>query len=244
VPYRAILALEFALAAATFVALRFVTAPYGRHERAGWGPTIPARAGWLVMESPAALLFLAFWLAGDRHGPLALVAMWELHYGYRAFVYPFRTRPTARMPVLVTALAIAFNVLNAYLNATWVSTIGRYGRGWLTDPRFLAGATLFGAGLALNVASDRTLRGLRRPGERGYRIPYGGAFRFVSSPNYLGEIVEWTGWALAAWSPAGLAFTTYTVANLAPRAADHHRWYRERFPDYPPGRRALIPYVW
>ena len=61
--------------------------------------------------------------------------------------------------------------------------------------------------------------------------------------HYLGEIIEWTGWAIATWSPAGLAFALYTFANLAPRAITHHRWYRERFPDYPRDRKALLPFL-
>ena len=69
------------------------------------------------------------------------------------------------------------------------------------------------------------------------------AFEWVSCPNYLGEMTEWAGWALATWSLPGLAFAAYTAANLAPRALAHHDWYRERFPDYPPRRRALIPYL-
>ena len=48
---------------------------------------------------------------------------------------------------------------------------------------------------------------------------------------------------LATWSVAGLAFALYTAANLAPRAVANHAWYRERFPDYPARRRALVPYV-
>ena len=55
------------------------------------------------------------------------------------------------------------------------------------------------------------------------------------------EIVEWLGWALLTWSPAGLAFAAWTMANLVPRARAHHRWYRERFPDYPARRKALVP---
>ena len=101
---------------------------------------------------------------------------------------------------------------------------------------------LFAAGLTLNARSDRTLRLLRRSGG-GYRIPQGGGFRYVSSPNYLGEMIEWTGWAIATWSLAGTAFALYTFANLAPRAFANHRWYRETFPDYPPERRALLPFV-
>ena len=45
------------------------------------------------------------------------------------------------------------------------------------------------------------------------------------------------------WATAGLAFAVYTAANLAPRAFSHHSWYKERFADYPPTRKALIPFV-
>ncbi|HSM13639.1 MAG TPA: hypothetical protein VLA66_06195 [Thermoanaerobaculia bacterium] len=55
-------------------------------------------------------------------------------------------------------------------------------------------------------------------------------------------LVVWT--ALATWSLPGLAFALWTVANLAPRARSHHRFYRERFPGYPPERRALVPWIW
>jgi protein-S-isoprenylcysteine O-methyltransferase Ste14 len=81
-----------------------------------------------------------------------------------------------------------------------------------------------------------------RPGSRP-TFARGFLFEHVSCPNYLGEIVEWTGWALAAWSLAGLSFAFWTIANLAPRALAHHRWYRERFPEYPPFRRAIVPWV-
>ena len=56
----------FALAAVTFVWLLFVTVPYGRHTRPGWGPTVPARFGWVLMELPACVGFLAIYLLGAR----------------------------------------------------------------------------------------------------------------------------------------------------------------------------------
>ena len=238
--------LELALAAVTFIGLQFITAPYGRHDRPGWGPTAPARATWLVMESPASLLFAAIFLLGAHRAevvPIVLLGLWQLHYAQRAFVYPFLMRGGTRMPIVLMLMAITFNTLNAYINARWISAFGTYATGWLTDPRFLAGAALFLVGYAVNLHSDRTLRGLRRPGETDYKIPYGGAYRWVSCPNYLGEIVEWLGWALATWSLAGLAFALYTMANLAPRAIAHHHWYRKQFDDYPSERRALVPYL-
>jgi hypothetical protein len=41
-----------------------------------------------------------------------------------------------------------------------------------------------------------------------------------------------------------LAFAFWATANLAPRAQSHHRWYRERFAEYSPERKALVPGIW
>lgn len=238
----------FVMAAATCAVLLWIDAPYGRHLRPGaWGPEVSARLGWVLMELPASVFFFLVFLAGDAAGervPQVLAGLWLCHYLHRNFVYPLRMPAAGRtMPVLVAAGGFAFNLLNAYLNARAVSHFGRYDPDWLTDPRFLAGAAVFAAGFALNVHSDHILLRLRRPGRTGYAIPRGGGFRLVSCPNYLGEIIEWGGWALAAWSSAGLAFFAYTAANLGPRARSHHRWYRARFRDYPPERKALIPWL-
>lgn len=245
-PYPWLVYAEFALAAVTFAALCFIVAPYGRHNRAGWGPSVPAKVGWVVMEAPASVLFAVFYLLGGHRAelvPLLFLGLWQLHYVQRAFVYPFLMRGRGRMPLSIMGMAVAFNVVNAWINARWVSQYGHYAASWLADPRFVIGTLLFLGGFALNLQSDRILRRLRRPGAAGYAIPRGGGYRFVSSPNYLGEIIEWTGWAIATWSLPGLAFALYTAANLAPRAMANHRWYRQEFDDYPVERRALIPFV-
>ncbi len=233
--------------AVTFLVLQFVTAPYGRHARAGWGPTVSNRLGWMVMESPAALGFLAVYALGANAlapAPLALAALWLAHYLHRAFIYPFRLRSAKKpMPASVAGMAITFNLINAYLNARWISQLGDYPSAWLFEPRFVAGALLFVAVMAVNIQSDNILFGLRRPGESAYRVPHGGGYRLVTSPNYLGELIEWAGFALASWSLSGLAFFLFTFANLVPRALSHHRWYRATFPEYPKERRAVIPWL-
>jgi protein-S-isoprenylcysteine O-methyltransferase Ste14 len=238
----------FVAAAATAVALLFTTAPYGRFLRDGWGPTLPSTAGWMLMELPAVLTIAVCFLLGDRtSNPLAIVflGLWELHYVYRTLVFPFRRRGGRRpMPLGVVLLAVLFNVWNGYLNGRWLFALGPpRGVEWFGDPRFIVGAAMFLIGLGINFHSDNILLKLRAPGETRYEIPRGGLFRFVSAPNYLGELLEWTGWALATWSLAGLSFAVFTAANLAPRAWSNHRWYRERFADYPEERRALIPFV-
>ena len=47
----------FVLAMITVGALFFVVAPYGRHVRKGWGPTVENRLGWVIMEAPSVLVF-------------------------------------------------------------------------------------------------------------------------------------------------------------------------------------------
>jgi protein-S-isoprenylcysteine O-methyltransferase Ste14 len=237
---------QLGLAALTFVSLFFVTAPYGRHGREGWGPQIGQRLAWVLMELPASVFWLGVWALGShawQPAPIALMVLWQVHYLNRTFVFPFRIRADGKKtPVSIVATAVVFNTLNAYINARQVSELGSYD-GWLADPRFLAGAALFVLGFGINQHADWILMNLRKPGESGYKIPHGGLYRFVSCPNYLGEILEWTGWAIATWSLPGLAFALYTAANLAPRALSHHQWYREKFPDYPSERRALIPFL-
>jgi protein-S-isoprenylcysteine O-methyltransferase Ste14 len=239
--------LELGLAVPTLIALLWTTAPYGRHVREGWGPTIGSRAGWILMEVPSCLLFAGIYAFGEHalaRAPLAMLALWQIHYVHRTFVFPFRMRTKGkRMPLSVPLMGAGFNVLNSYVNARWISHFGTYADSWLTDPRFLIGAAIFFAGMAINVHADTVLIHLRKPGETGYKIPKGGLYRWISSPNYFGEILEWCGWAVLTWSFAGLAFAIYTAANLAPRALANHRWYREKFPDYPPERRALVPFV-
>ena len=237
----------FGLAVAAFLYVIWRPAPYGRHYKGfGWGPTISSKVGWIGMECPAVFLFLVVYLQGAEAWntvPLVFLAMWQIHYVNRTLVYPFRIRTGRRMPLLAAGAGFFFNVLNAYVNARFVSHLGEYGVSWLSEPCFLIGFVVFAGGMLLNVHSDNMLLSLRKQGRTGYAIPDRGAFRYVSCPNYLGETLEWTGWAIATWSLGGLAFCVFTIANLVPRAFSNHRWYRDQFPDYPPGRRALIPGV-
>jgi protein-S-isoprenylcysteine O-methyltransferase Ste14 len=231
---------------ATFIALFFIVAPYGRHTRGGWGPTIPDRVGWALMESPSLVLFSAIFFTGPHRfepAPLALWAMWAIHYGNRTIVYPLRIKSKRRMPIAIAAMAIVFNVTNATMNGSWIGHLGTYDADWTSRPKFIAGAALFACGMLVNLDADRRLFALRATSTTGYAIPRGGLYELVSCPNYLGEIAEWIGWALASWSLGGLAFAIFTFANLAPRALSNHAWYKRTFEEYPRGRRALLPFV-
>jgi len=248
--FQIILAISFVVAVGAFVALFFVSAPYGRHARRGWGPPLPNWLGWLLMEAASPIGMLILFFIGDAPKTAATIVfllMWEAHYIHRSFIYPFMLRDgRKKMPLAIPLMAVGFNLGNAYINGRYLFHFAedRYSVDWLLDPRFIIGAILFVVGYVINRWADDALRNLRQPGETGYKIPYGGLYRYISCPNYFGEILEWFGWAIATWSLPGLAFAVWTFANLAPRAQANHKWYYEEFSAYPQERRALIPRVW
>jgi len=247
--YKVLLITIFVAAAIVFVFLFITPAPYGRHIRKGWGLTIRAKLGWLVMEFPALFVIILMFILGNRQtNPIAIIflSMWTIHYFQRTLVYPFLMRGgNKKFPLLLVIFAIMFNTINGYINGYYLFYYSPiYNLSWLINPRFISGLIIFFSGMAINLHSDYILRNLRKVGEDNYKIPHAGLFRYISCPNYLGEIIEWIGWAIATWSIPGLAFAVFTIANLAPRAFANHKWYKYNFSDYPEDRKALIPFIY
>ena len=133
----------------------------------------------------------------------------------------------------------------------------RVGGGGRWRPFFCAARPLH----ALNHATHAHTHAPRTPATQG------GAFELVSGANFFGEILEWSGFALAAYAPLtglrpelaaiqgtpllglllhpAVAFAFFTFCNIAPRGAQHHASYKARFGKaYPAHRRAVIPFIW
>ena len=77
----------------------------------------------------------------------------------------------------------------------------------------------------------------------GYHIPNGFLYRYISAPNYFGEIIEWFGFAIILWNLSALSFALWTAYNLIPRALNHHQWYKQYFANYPTRRKAVFPFL-
>lgn len=145
------------------------------------------------------------------------------------------------MPVVIMFSAMGFNLMNGFSMGYFMANFATYDNTWFTTPQFIVGFSIFLLGMIINWEADHRLIHLRKPGETGYKIPQGGFFRWVSCPNLMGEIIEWGGFAILMWSLPGVSFFIWTFANLAPRAMSHHKWYLEKFEDYPKTRKAVIP---
>lgn len=236
-----------AFAILLFPVLFFVKQPYGKHFRIGWGPSISNRIGWIIMEMPSLIIFTCFFMvSGNFKAPVTILfALWFIHYFNRTLVFPFRIQTKGKkMPLIIALFAIIFNVINASFNGIALGKIPHFNA--FTTPdfiRFGLGFLLFATGMFINLSADNILIGLRKSSTKGYQIPQKGLFKWVSCPNYLGEIIEWIGFATMAWNLAALSFAIWTIVNLLPRAIDHHKWYRRYFVGYPEERMAIIPFI-
>ncbi len=240
--------LWIAIAAIIFPVLLKVRQPYGKHSKNNWGPMIGNRIGWFLMELPALAVFgyfLSFKTGQFNTIVLTALFLWGLHYFHRVFIFPLQIRTSGKkMPVVIVLFAILFNTVNGFLNGYWLAHFApEYSPGLFSAIRISTGVILFLTGFFINKYHDRILIRLRTSSAGGYKIPFGGLFTYVSCPNFLGELISWTGFLLVTVNLPALSFLAWTFVNLTARALDHHKWYRKEFPDYPKNRKAIFPSI-
>lgn len=272
--YYIVMTVMAVLAVFVFVMLFYFKAGYGYLSNSKWGPTIPNKAAWIIMEAPAFLYLLYYTLVFALDGPgkdagisgsvngnnvivlYIMAGLFLLHYFQRSFIFPLLMRGKSRTPIAIMLMGMVFNTVNSFLIAGWIFGIpglmeaqapaGCYPIEWLYDPRFIIGVAVFFIGMGINLNSDHVIRHLRKPGDTKHYIPVKGMYKYVTSANYFGELVEWIGYAILTWSPAGLLFAVWTFANLGPRAKSLTEKYIEEFgEDYTRlHKKNLIPFIW
>lgn len=240
------------LAVVVFLSLYFVTAGYGQFRTKQWGWSINNKVAWVLMELPVFIVMLLIWNLSPLkwHLPqLVLFCLFELHYFQRSLVFPFLLKGQSQMPVAIMMMGILFNVINGTIQGGglyWFPNPDfEEGVSYLLRPNAIAGILLFFVGMAVNLHSDHVIRHLRKPGDTKHYLPRKGMYRYVTSANYLGEIMEWTGFAIAAATPAAWVFPLWTAANLVPRAHAIYNKYKEEFGKEALGKRKrIIPFVY
>lgn len=216
-------------------------APYGRHTSKKWGISIDNKLGWIIMELPALLVCPAiyFYFKIDFDISIMFICLWIIHYFNRTIIFPFRIKTKGKkMPLAIVLSAFFFNIVNGSINGYFLSYIKLE-----TVSIFLIiGFLLFVIGLFINISSDNKLINLRKI-KKGYFVPKGGLFKYISCPNFFGEILEWFGFALMTFNIGSLSFFIWTCCNLIPRALAHHTWYKNKFNEYPKERKAILPFL-
>lgn len=250
--FRIFLLAMLVCAVIVFICLYFVRAGYGMLRDGKWGPQINNKLGWVLMEAPVFIVMCVLCLCSTRRGDavcLIFFGLFQLHYLNRSFIYPLLLKGHSTMPIGIIIMGVVFNILNACMQGGWIfyfAPENYYTNAWLTSPQFIIGTLVFFTGMAINIHSDHVIRNLRKPGDTKHYLPQKGMFRYVTSANYFGEIVEWTGFAILTWSAAGAVFAIWTFANLVPRSDAIYKRYHEMFAEElkEKPRKRIIPFIY
>lgn len=241
-----------AMAVVVFISLYFVTAGYGQFRTKQWGWSINNKLAWVLMEIPVFLVMLAIWSQSPLkwHLPqLVLFDLFELHYFQRSLVFPFLLKGQSKMPVAIMLMGVVFNLINGLIQGGglyWFPNPDfEQGVSYLARPNAIIGIFVFIIGMTINLHSDHVIRHLREPGDTKHYLPQKGMYHYVTSANYLGEIMEWTGFAIAAGTLAAWVFPIWTAANLVPRAHAIYNRYKAEFGKEPlANRKRIIPFIY
>ena len=224
-----------------------VEAAYGRYADAIKSRfKVNGRIGWIVQEAPSFIIAsIYFWKScnflHDNGKNQILLLAYCIHYFHRSFIFPLFIQPRRPNPLMTILFAFTFCIWNGYMQGASLTHNIVNTNSFI----YFMGLLLFVTGAIVNIRSDYYLISLRKnkTPAKDYAIPEQGLFKLISCPNYFGEIVEWIGYGMASGRVEQIAFAFFTIANLLPRAIQHHNYYKTRFTDYPRTRKALIPFI-
>ncbi|KAG2568195.1 polyprenol reductase 1-like [Panicum virgatum] len=183
--------------------------------------------------SPSARMHIMGYLTGLFYyvaAPLSLASssLLEAIQYLRYQIAEFIVRGRARMPDLVIDPS---HLLKPLLNLGWCQWIG---------------ALIFIWGSLHQIRCHAILGSLREHKDSDeYVIPCGDWFSRVSCPHYLAELVIYLGMLIASGGSDISVWFLYlfVITNLSFAAVQTHKWYLQKFEDYPRSRYAIIPFV-
>jgi len=173
-----------------------------------------------------------------------LLIVFIFHFGKRCLEVLFLHQFSGRIGILgVFFITLAYTNIGIILgnNHERMSFLSQYD---LFSFRTILGIITFSIGQMGNLYHHILLRKLRTStSERKYSIPSGGWFEFLVCPHYFFELISWLGMAILSTH-----WETYVVffimcCYLGGRSARTRAWYAEKFPNFPLGRKRIVPFV-
>lgn len=247
--YYAMIKIMFIVGLFVFIALFFIQAGYRKFQKSSviWSVLLlPNKIAWILMECPVFIVMMLYLFNALFHldpsverrqvtiETLFCFSLFQLHYFQRSFIF-----------IVVMLAGAAFNTRNGILQGNWLCNISSddYYDNLFKQKSFYLGVIIFFTGMFINIHSDHVIRTLRKRGDTNHYLPQRGMYRFVTSAICLGEIIEWTGYAILTQSLCGVLFVYWTIANLVPRSFSIYNLYLNEFGSDVLKKKRIIPFI-
>ncbi|CAD7701677.1 unnamed protein product [Ostreobium quekettii] len=219
-----------------------------------------------------AYIAVFFW---EYFGPLAV---YPLFYFFPKLLYPFHREPVVHSIVQTMALAFwtahyakriletffvhrfskgTMPLFNLFKNCSYywgfAAMVSYFVNHPLyTPPDVTAASLLLGGAVVCQVSNlycHILQKNLRKPGEKGYKVPHGFLFEYITCANYTCETLAWVLFGFATKTVAAFLFATVGGLQMAQWAGDKHRRLVKMFdgkesrPLYPK-RWRMIPFLY
>lgn len=201
---------------------------------------ISTRVGMVILYATplVALVISALpYLSNPTFIQVIVFASVFIHFAKRVLESLFLHKYSGPIGFLTTLMIAGFYSMAAfiigYLNRTPLQTM---------DSWFYLGILLFIVGIVGNFNQHKRLADLRKDSME-YKIPSGGLFNYVVCPHYLFEIITWLGIFLLSRHLGALLVLAFIIAYLSARSIRTLAWYREKFKDFPTGRKGIFPFI-
>jgi len=203
------------------------------------GMNVPSRLGMFMLYFPACAYGYSK-ISGNENRADALAHMICAHFAKRCFECIFVHKYSGSMPAASSAFISFFYTLLAFSTSYFVEKIPESA---FEEWTLVWGRRLFYLGLAGNFYHHYLLANLRKPGEKGYKVPRGGFFEYVATPHYFFELIGWYGVSLASHHGMVCLFSLAMTIYLVDRAVGQSEWNRKKIRGYPKTRGHIVPFV-
>ena len=224
---------------------------YGKLFKAGktMFPTrISSKWGFFIFNIIPLVFYVYFYyyymMLGYKHFQVTIpFVCWVLLRLFRGTIYAYkRSRYCDPWPLESVLYYLFVNLHLAMIQArtTVVSFTGN-----IYSLKVLICAAVWLLAFIIGAYSDFKVSKARFKNVKGYKIMHGFLFEYVTSPNYLCELIMWVSWTLMFSFDIGCTTTlVWLLPNVLGRSVCYHKWATRIFkPSYPKKRTALIPFV-
>lgn len=205
-----------------------------------FGIDVPSRLGMTLLYLPAVpVAYMTLQNHPDSPRAALMAVLMIVHFGKRTLECLFLHKYSGSMPLTSSIFISSWYTPLSYFCVHYAARARPMKVGHVP----VVALGLFLTGVAGNGYHHWLLANLRKPGEKGYKIPMGGFFPLVAAPHYFFELIGWVGVTLVSEHLLIAGATFGMTVYLFDRAVGQTLWNRRKLENYPETRRHIVPYI-